>query len=124
MHIIERPGASKDDLLSRLAPDDLDGMILPPGSALSRRTISAMRDPGCAPDPDTFDLRREARRLPHPVFRLGPHRCLGERPARMELEESLAALLAAAPEIEMATPPRMQGFGGLRRISPMEVRLS
>ncbi len=25
MHIIERPGASKDDLLSRLAPDWIDG---------------------------------------------------------------------------------------------------
>jgi hypothetical protein len=43
--------------------------------------------------------------------------------ARLEMQEGLAALIAAGLEIEMETAPRMQGFGGIRQISPMPVRL-
>ena len=59
----------------------------------------------------------------HLVFGLGPHRCLGEMRARIEMEESLVAVLDTAPGIELETPPHMLGFGGLRQITPMRVRI-
>ena len=57
------------------------------------------------------------------VFGIGPHRCVGDMLARIEMEESLAAILEAAPGIALETLPEMLGFGGLRQITPMQVRI-
>ena len=106
-----------------IAPVDIGGVVLPAGSMLRVSTMSAMRDPALHAEPDRFDIRRtDHPRLPM-VFGLGPHRCIGEMLARLEMEESLAALLAGAPHIEMEVAPRMLGFGGIRQITPMEVRI-
>lgn len=105
------------------APLYLDGVYVPAGVALRLSTMSAMRDPALFADPDRFDIRRTDHPRLHPVFGLGPHRCIGEMLARVEMEESLAALLEAAPKIDIQTPPRILGFGGLRQITPMQVRI-
>ncbi|WP_108660950.1 cytochrome P450 [Acuticoccus kandeliae] len=104
-------------------PLAIGGVAMPAGSILRLSTMSAMRDPDLYSDPDRFDIRRTDHPQHHPVFGHGPHRCLGEMLSRIEMEESLAALLDAAPGIEMEVAPRMLGFGGIRRITPMAVRL-
>ena len=60
---------------------------------------------------------------PHLVFGGGAHRCLGEMLARIELEEGLAALMEAVPEIEMIEAPHMLGFAGIRRSTPLVARI-
>ena len=87
------------------------------------RKVSAMRDPALYENPDRFDIRRADGPRLHPVFGLGPHRCIGEMLARLEMAEGLAALIAAAPDITMEVAPRMSGFGGIRQITPMHVRI-
>jgi len=57
------------------------------------------------------------------LFSNGPHRCIGEMLARVEMEESFAALIDGAPGIVLENAPRMLGFGGIRRITPMAVRI-
>lgn len=105
------------------APLELDGVKVPAGVALSLSTMSAMRDPAVFANPDQFDIHRTDHPRLHPVFGLGPHRCIGEMLARIEMQESLAAILDRAPGIELQTPPRMLGFGGIRQITPMMVRI-
>lgn len=105
------------------APLELDGNEVPAGVALSLSTMSAMRDPAVYVNPEQFDIRRTDHSRFHPVFGIGPHRCIGEMLARIEMEESLAAILDGAPEIELQTRPRMMGFGGIRQITPMKVRI-
>lgn len=108
--------------IPRFTTSDLEigDITLPAGVAVLASTMSAMRDPKLYDDPDRFDIRRNHPRL-HPVFGKGPHRCIGEMLARLEMQEGLAALIAAAPDIELETAPRMTGFGGIRQITPMQV---
>lgn len=106
-----------------IAPVKLGGVAIPAGELLRVSTMSAMRDPGLYADPDRFDIRRTDHPRLHTVFGHGPHRCIGEMLARFEMEEALAALIAQAPDIDLIAPPRMLGFGGLRQITPMMVRI-
>lgn len=108
--------------IPRFTTSDLEfgDITLPAGVAVLASTMSAMRDPALYEDPDRFDIRRDHPRL-HPVFGNGPHRCIGEMLVRLEMQEGLAALVAAAPGIELETSPRMTGFGGIRQITPMQV---
>ena len=101
---------------------EIGDITLPAGVAVLASTMSAMRDPTLYLDPDRFDIRRDHPRL-HPVFGNGPHRCIGQMLARLEMQEGLAALISAAPGIELETAPRMTGFGGIRQITPMLVQI-
>ncbi|HPG21511.1 MAG TPA: cytochrome P450 [Amaricoccus sp.] len=105
------------------APLEVGGLLVPAGVMLSVSTLSAMRDPALYADPGRFDIRRADHPRLHPVFGLGPHRCIGEMLARIEMEEGLAALASDAPDIRMEERPRMLGFGGIRQITPMRVRI-
>ncbi|MEM7778190.1 MAG: cytochrome P450 [Pseudomonadota bacterium] len=102
---------------------DIDGVTVPPGAMLRLNTMSAMRDSAVFAEPDTFNIHRTDHPRLHPVFGNGPHRCLGEVLARVEMEECLAALLSVAPNVEMNMSPKIIGFGGIRQITPMVVRL-
>ncbi|MBP1851341.1 cytochrome P450 [Rhizobium halophytocola] len=104
-------------------PLEIGGVTLPAGVMLRVSTMSAMRDPDLYENPECFDIRRADHPRLHTVFGLGPHRCIGEMLARLELQESLAALAAAVTTIEVETAPRLTGFGGIRQITPMQVRM-
>lgn len=104
-------------------PIEIGSAAVPAGVALSVSTLSAMRDPALYADPDRFDIRRTDHPRLHLVFGMGPHRCIGEMLARIELEEGLAALIEAGLEIEMETRPSMRGFGGIRQITPLQARI-
>ena len=100
----------------------IDGYVVPAGRILSLSTLSAMRDPAVYVDPDRFDIRRTDHPRWHMVFGGGPHRCLGEALARMELEEGLAALAARLPGLKLSGPPlRVHGSSAIRRIDPLHV---
>jgi cytochrome P450 len=51
---------------------------------------------------DTLDVRRPVQR--HLTFGYGPHQCLGQQLARMELRVALSALLRRFPTLRLAVP--------------------
>jgi cytochrome P450 len=61
---------------------------------------SANRDPDVFDDPEEIDLTRETN--PHLAFGHGPHHCIGGMLARLELRESLTALLERFPDMRLA----------------------
>lgn len=105
------------------APVGFGIVTVAPGQVLGLSTLSAMRDETRIDLPEAFDLHREDPVRPHLVFGAGAHRCLGEMLARIELEEGLAALTTAVPEIEMIKAPQMLGFTGIRRSTPLIARI-
>ncbi|MCX5417582.1 cytochrome P450 [Streptomyces sp. NBC_00059] len=72
--------------------------VIPRGEAVLVALGSGDRDPGRYPDPDTFDIRREARG--HLAFGHGIHFCLGAPLARMEGRIAVQALLERCPGLE------------------------
>ena len=57
---------------------------------------AANRDPAVFPDPDTFDVHRDASH--HVAFGFGIHQCLGQILARMELQIVLSVAASAPAE--------------------------
>ncbi|HVJ44240.1 MAG TPA: cytochrome P450 [Dongiaceae bacterium] len=101
---------------------DLDGYTLPADTFVRLSTMSAMRDERIYDNPDVFDISRNVEMRGHLVFGGGPHRCIGEALARIELEEGLAALTQRIPQLRLAgDAPRPRGHVGIRRIGRMPV---
>lgn len=70
---------------------DLAGTRIPEGAPLMVCYASANRDPAVFPDPDRFDIGRDARR--HVAFGRGLHFCLGANLARREARIAIEKLL-------------------------------
>lgn len=68
-----------------------------PGEFVTAWLSAANRDPAKFPEPDTFDPRRRSN--PHLAFAWGPHRCLGERLALLEMRIVLDAALERWPSL-------------------------
>jgi cytochrome P450 len=108
---------------SRVAAEDIEvgGAIIPAGTFVTLSIMSGMRDESAYDNPDMFDIRRVRRPRLHPVFGGGPHRCIGEMLARVELEESLAVLTARIPRLRLDQAPAIKGHFGIRRVDTMRV---
>lgn len=93
---------------------ELDGYAIQPGQLTIFSIVSASRDPEVFARPDEFDIAR----TDHPrwayAFGGGAHRCLGEALAKVEIEETLAAVARLAPKAELAN--------GMPRILNMPIR--
>lgn len=107
-------------LVARWATEDLElcGKRIRKGELAYGITAAADRDPAFFPDPDRFDIRRE--RNFHLAFGGGPHVCVGQFVARVEIQEMLLALSQRLPDIELDGPPKVdpqwivRGFESLR----------
>ncbi len=88
-------------MVSRIATQDteIQGCPIKAGSALRILTNSANRDESRFPDANSFDPDRAAK--PHIGFGLGPHQCLGQPLARMEMRVGLEVLLAKLPNLHL-----------------------
>ncbi len=69
---------------------EIDGQHIRAGEGVIVTNSIANRDGSVFTDPDTFDVRREARH--HLSFGYGVHQCLGQNLARLELEVILTAV--------------------------------
>ncbi|GAA4511117.1 cytochrome P450 [Actinoallomurus oryzae] len=88
---------------------EVAGVRVPRGAEVALQFASANRDPEVFANPDTLDLSRTPN--PHIGFGAGIHFCLGAPLARIELAESMAALLRAAPNLRpVAEPTWKPGF--------------
>jgi len=96
----------------RLAVSDIDiaGAQIPAGSPVVLAYAAANRDPVIFPDPHRVDLDRDAPK-PHLTFAMGPHFCIGNALARMEMRIGLEELLGAVRDI------RLEGGGGRETIT-------
>ena len=80
----------------------LHGTALPAGEQVLLLYGSANHDESVFPDPEAFDLARDARA--HWAFGHGIHHCLGSAVARLEIKVALEELLAATPDWEVDEP--------------------
>ena len=94
-----------------LADTELGGVQVPKGAFLSVVLGSANRDPAKFKDPDRFDIFRDAS-VRNLAFASGPHLCLGQHLARLEMTRALNALLDELPNLRLdpsREPPLIRG---------------
>lgn len=88
----------------RVAVADIEiaGQLVRAGEGVIAANDSANRDARAFPNPDVLDLSRDARH--HLTFGYGPHQCLGQPLARVELQVLYPTLFRRFPNLEAATP--------------------
>jgi cytochrome P450 len=84
-------------------PVRIGAVTVEPGQKIAALLGAANRDPAVFADPDRLDLARSPN--PHLGFGAGIHFCLGAPLARVELQASLATLLADLPDLTLAGDP-------------------
>ena len=102
---------------SRMAAVDMElaGVRIPAGSLLDVVAGAANRDPALFPDPDRFDIFRA--RKPHWSFARGPHICVGQHLARVEMTRALHAIIDHLPNLRFDPErPRPEIRGSMMRV--------
>jgi cytochrome P450 len=91
---------SPSPVQARYVTEDVQhyGQVVPRGSVMLLLTASANRDERRNPNPDVFDVRRQAS---HVAFGYGIHFCLGAALARLEGRVALEEVLKRFPEWEV-----------------------
>ena len=93
-----------DTVTARLCVEDAEigGVTIRAGEGVLALGYSANRDPRAFEDPDRLDIERGARH--HVAFGFGPHQCLGQNLARMELQIVFDTLFSRIPGLKLAAP--------------------
>lgn len=94
-----------------LADTELCGFAIPEGAILDVVAGAANRDPAIWEDPDRFNIFRK--RDPHWAFSRGPHICLGQHLARVEMTRAVEAVLDLLPNLRLDAdmpPPDVRGI--------------
>lgn len=81
---------------------ELGGELVRAGDPVLALIAGADRDPEAFPDPDRFDITRETKH--HLAFGYGPHQCLGNMLARVEMDLAFTALLSRLPDLALDVP--------------------
>ncbi|MEU7583452.1 cytochrome P450 [Streptomyces sp. NPDC041068] len=94
------------DPLPRSALEDVEveGQLIKAGESVTVSVQATNRDPVKFPDPDRLDIHRKA--TGHMAFGHGPHQCLGQQLARVEMAVAFPALFARFPTLRLAVPPQ------------------
>ena len=79
---------------------ELAGVKIPAGSIVQCCTGTANRDPKIYPEPEKFDMMRTHSR-PHMAFAAGPHLCLGQHLARLEMTRAMNILMDRLPKLRL-----------------------
>jgi cytochrome P450 len=96
-----------------LRDHELGGVRVPQGALVEAWNGAANRDPGHYPEPERFDLFRKRDR--HFGFASGPHVCLGQHLARVEMTRAVNAVLDRLPNLRLdpdQPPPQIVGING------------
>jgi cytochrome P450 len=90
--------------LDRRATADLDvnGHQVAADERLSLSVLAANHDPALVGQDTGLDVHRKP--VPHLTFGFGPHQCLGQQLARIELKAALPAMLRRFPTLRLAVP--------------------
>lgn len=98
-------------LRTPVEPVELGGVRIEPGDLIGFSLSAINRDPAHFEQPDDFDISRGSRR--HAAFSLGPHICIGQHLARIEMAAALDALLDRLPKLRLdpdRPKPEISGF--------------
>ena len=99
------------------APTELRGIKFAPMERFMLCYPSANRDESVFTDPEKFDIERKPNR--HLAFGYGPHMCLGQHLAKLEMRILFEELLPHLASVELAGEPRytVTNFaGGLKSL--------
>ncbi|GIE90067.1 cytochrome P450 [Actinoplanes regularis] len=90
--------------IRRIAIEDIElhGTTIRAGDGVVFDLAGANYDPAEYPEPDRLDLTRRARS--HHAFGFGPHQCLGQSLARVELQVAYSTLYRRIPTLALAVP--------------------
>lgn len=91
---------------------ELGGIKIPAGSVIDLVQGAANRDPAKFSEPDRFNIHRP-RSARHFGFAGGPHICIGQHLARVEMTRALNALLDRLPNLRLdpdQPAPQIRGF--------------
>jgi cytochrome P450 len=100
---------------------EIAGVSLPEGTKVLMFLAAANRDARKFPDPDRFDITRNA--AGHVGFGAGIHMCVGQILARLEGEAMLAALARRVARLEPAGVPERRYNNTLRGLKRLPLRL-
>lgn len=78
---------------------EIAGVPFEPGDRIALNLAAASRDPDACANPTKFDLRRDD--VVHTAFGVGPHRCLGEHLARLEIKVVIEEFLKRIPDFSL-----------------------
>jgi cytochrome P450 len=89
----------------RAALEDIEigGVTIKAGEGLLAFGSTGSRDGRVFPEPDLLDIRREGAHE-HLAFGYGPHQCIGQHVARVELEVVFTRLFERIPDLRLAVP--------------------
>jgi cytochrome P450 len=104
-----------------VSPFELDGYDMTPGMLIFFSIVSACRDPDVYANPDSFNIERADHPRWHFAFGGGAHRCLGEALARVEIEETLAAIARLAPNTKVTGPRPAMKAAPIRAVDQLKV---
>ncbi|MGW6494023.1 cytochrome P450 [Nonomuraea angiospora] len=96
--------AIADTVAARVATEDvrIGGVSVKAGEGVIVSGLSANWDPSAFKNPAELDVERGARH--HLAFGFGPHQCLGQNLARMELQIVFDTLFRRIPTLRLAVP--------------------
>jgi cytochrome P450 len=97
------------------------GVEIKTGDRVALNFAAASRDPETCANPRVFDVHREE--VVHTAFGIGPHRCLGEHLARLEIRIAIEEFLKRIPDftLEPGTQPHYES-GQLRTMKNLRLR--
>ncbi|MEU1305592.1 cytochrome P450 [Streptomyces shenzhenensis] len=81
---------------------EIDGETIRAGEGVIAALPAANWDPQAFPEPEKVDLTRKASH--HMAFSWGPHQCIGQQLARIELHVVFSTLFRRVPTLRLATP--------------------
>lgn len=92
-------------MMYRLTTQDteLGGVHIPAGSLVQASQGAANRDPAHFPEPDKFDIFRNNGMERVLRFGTGPHVCIGQHLAKLEMTRAVSALIDRLPNLRLDT---------------------
>ena len=102
------------------ADGELGGQAMAEGDKVVMYYPAANRDPAKFSNPDSFDIERENARE-HLAFGLGPHVCIGQRVANMQLESAYRNILQRFPDIRWTGKSELAPNNFVHAISNLEI---
>ncbi len=103
---------------------EIEGYLIPAGAVIAVSILSVLRDPAVYAEPETFNIHRTDQQRWHLAFGAGAHRCAGEALARVELEETLAAIARLAPNSRVVGRAPLLQPGAIRTVDQMQVEFA
>ena len=100
---------------------EVSGVEVKRGDRVALNFAAASRDPEVCANPRKFDVHREE--VVHTAFGVGPHRCIGEHLARLEIRVAIEEFLKRIPDFELEpdTQPQYES-GQLRTMKNLHLR--